>query len=212
MGEPSRLQHVQYYDQQMAAARKLIDNVVHDAKVWDQMEGYERHGRLEYFALLPSFLASVRRGFERGRLTKRQIGEFRTLDRLAKDALGTIKTLRARYEADERHAMGQDIGPLVHDARGLNRCLQCERYTPDHQAIFLRRRSDDPDVEELVISCQHCDHERVSNWTNGESRALREKMATLGSAGLGQETYADIELRVWQIEGELRNRFEGDST
>lgn len=90
------LQRTRYYDTQIAATKKLMDYVVHDANVWDQMASYERHGRLEYFSMLQQFIGSVRTGYERGRLTKRQERELRNLERLVDDALGTIKILKDR--------------------------------------------------------------------------------------------------------------------
>ena len=76
--------------------RRLIDYVVESAKVWDHMPSYQRLGRLEYFSRLQAYLDHIRGGIERGRLTPRQVREFRTLERLARDAMGTVKILKAK--------------------------------------------------------------------------------------------------------------------
>lgn len=90
----ANIEQIRHYEKQLRAAKTLIDNLVQDAAVWRQIPSYIRFGRLEYFSLLPSFLSSLRFGFQQGYLTHRQIREYRNLERLAKDAMGTIKALK----------------------------------------------------------------------------------------------------------------------
>lgn len=98
MKKPVSLKDVQYFDGQIRAMRRLVDYVVDSVKAWDQMPGYERFGRLEYLGQLRMYLDHIGAGIERGELLQRQAREFRNLERLAKDALGTIKILRERDE------------------------------------------------------------------------------------------------------------------
>lgn len=86
-----------YYSQtSIAAANKLIENLYHDAQVWDQLPAYLKHGRLVYFGLLRGILAGLKVRAERGELTRKQFAEYRLLQRKEKDALGLIELLKRR--------------------------------------------------------------------------------------------------------------------
>lgn len=96
MGNVPELCRVRYYDTYLRPSWKLLGRLVEVAKVWDQLPSYERHGNLEWFRSLRMNLDHLRAGRERGELTRRQERELRQLERVAKDALGTIKILRER--------------------------------------------------------------------------------------------------------------------
>lgn len=96
MSKVSDLRYVRYYDTYLRPSWKLLDRLVEVAKVWNELPSYERHANLEWFRSLQMNLDHLRAGRERGALTSRQERELRRLERLSKDALGTIKILRER--------------------------------------------------------------------------------------------------------------------
>lgn len=211
MSDLRSLNDVRYYDQQMRATRKLLDHVVEAAALWDQMPSYERYGKLEYFSMLPSWLSGIRIGYESGRLTDRQVREFRNLQRLAETATGTIKILHERYEEDERRETGQDIGPLARDQMHLQRCYECDRYSPMTQSHLTRRRDDDPDVEEEYFLCPYCGHEHIYRRTNSEIRAIEVEQRRRGCVGYyTEEICHQLVKRKHEIEAELNRRFDAD--
>lgn len=90
--------HDTYFDTWIRAAFKCIDYIVETAKVWDQLPDYRREGKLVYFGQLLSYMSELRSAEARGKLTKSQIRKLRNLEKLEKDAMGTIKILEERHK------------------------------------------------------------------------------------------------------------------
>lgn len=96
--------HYLYYDQWIKATYKLLDYVVESANPWHEMPDYRKHGRLTYLGELGPNLSILQTGERAGKLSRSQIRQLRNLERLAKQAQGTIKVLRDDYEAQRRRA------------------------------------------------------------------------------------------------------------
>jgi hypothetical protein len=92
------------YDRWIKATYKLLDYVAESAKTWHEMPGYRKHGRLTYLGELGPNLSILQTGERAGKLSRSQIRQLRNLERLAKQAQGTIKVLSDDYEAQRRRA------------------------------------------------------------------------------------------------------------
>lgn len=97
-----------YYDTWLRASYKLLDYVVEAAEVWDALPDYRKEGKLVYFDQLVSYLAILRTGEATGKLTGIQVRRLRNLERLAKQAEGVIKVLRASYEESRAEGRGDE--------------------------------------------------------------------------------------------------------
>jgi len=91
--------HYLYYDRWIKATYRLLDYVVESARTWHEMPDYRKHGRLTYLGELGPNLSILQTGERAGKLSRSQIRQLRNLERLAKQAQGTIKVLSDDYEA-----------------------------------------------------------------------------------------------------------------
>lgn len=94
MGEVRNL----YFDTWINAGNKLIEYVYEYSEAWDELPGYRKFGKLEYFRQLSRYIGIVEAGAQSGQLTKAQMRKYKALCRKANEAQLIIDRLQREYE------------------------------------------------------------------------------------------------------------------
>lgn len=97
MNESVDLETVRYYDRRLRMLRRLFDYVAEAPMFWDQLHPAEQYGWLRYFDQRCDYRDAIVCAIQNGKMTGRQMREWRNLERLFKDVDGTVKVLRERY-------------------------------------------------------------------------------------------------------------------